>query len=82
MIKKIIIILVLLLAVVNSTAKDNVEKETGNIIISTAGFNKPNGKPLYHILPQSCIVVEKNDEWVHVQLQDGTIAYVRSDALK
>lgn len=82
MIKKIIIVLVLMLAVVNSTAKDNVERETGNIIISTAGFSKPNGKALYHVLPQSCIILERGSEWSYIQLSDGTIAYIHSDALK
>ena len=82
MIKKIIIVLVLMLAVLNSTAEDNVEKETGNIKVATAGFSKPNGRPLYHILPQTCTVVEKGTEWSYIQLNDGTIACVPSDVLK
>lgn len=82
MLKKIIVVLVLLLAVVNSTSKDNIEKETGKIIIATAGFSRPNGRPMYHIPPQSCTVVERNNNWVYIQLQDGTSAYVPSDVLK
>lgn len=82
MLKKIIVVLVLLLAVVNSTSKDNVEKETSTVKIATAGFTRPNGKAVYHIPPQSCTVVEKNGEWSYIQLNDGTIACVPSDVLK
>ena len=82
MLKKIIVILVLLLAVVNSTSKDSVEKEFGFIKMETAGFHKPNSVAAYHILPQRCHIVERGTEWTQVQLHDGTVAYIPSEVLR
>lgn len=82
MFKKIIVILVLLLAVVNSTSKDNIEKELGFVKIETAGFSKPGKIATYHILPQKCHILERGSNWAKVQLKDGTVAYVPSEVLK
>lgn len=81
MIKKIIIVLVLLLVVANSTTRDNVEREIG-YVSETAGFYKPNGIATYHILPQKCHIIERNNNWAYIQLQDGTSVYVPSEVLK